>query len=331
MTKTNIEYLDYTWNPLAMRCSPVSEGCEHCWHLRMADRLACNLIFDKHTRRVYAGEADPYLIPSRIKDPLHLRKPARIGVQFMGDLFHDSIPFNAIHEIWDIMKACPQHTFIVLTKRPQRMKEALERIYSLERMGWSKGFWDHVWLGVSIENQARADERIPILLQIPAAKRWVSIEPMLGPVDLTRVRVENNYLINALTGAPLGYTRKDQDSRLDWIVLGGETGPGARPMHPDWVWSVRDQCQAAGVPFYFKQWGEWVPAKPDEYNSFIYPNQGYMSPISSMAPLPNPGTGYCYSPRSLEERGCAYVAKIGKNAAGHLLDGREWREMPGEQ
>jgi protein gp37 len=299
MNKTDIDYLNFTWNPVVMRCTPVSEGCDHCWHLRMVNRLSKNPKIGETERVIYTGQGMPLngYFPykgTEVKAPCRKKKPSIIGVQFMGDLFHENVHKDTIHGVWDIMKSSPQHTFIILTKRPERMKEVLSMIYSKERMGWSMGFWQHVWLGVTCENQARADERIPILLQIPAAKRFVSIEPMLGPVDLTNIQAGNHW-INALNGnsqyvSSLG-------PRLDWVILGGETGPGARPMHPGWVRSVRDQCQAAGVPFFFKSFGEYE--------------------MDSIVKVWNPDG---------EDK--PFFHKVGKKRTGHILDGREWREFP---
>jgi protein gp37 len=174
----------------------------------------------------------------------------------MSDLFHDNISPGQIHEIWDVMKACPQHVFMVLTKRPERMKEVLEHIYRLERFGAAVGFWSHVWLGVTAENQRRLDERVKILLQITAAVRFVSIEPMLGPVDL------HNFLPHVSScRCPECYHRSFKSKpayTVDWVIAGGETGPGARPIHPDWVWDLRDQCVSMSIPFFFKGWGSWM-------------------------------------------------------------------------
>jgi protein gp37 len=200
--------------------------------------------------------------------PLHWRKPCKIFVCSMGDLFHQAVPTEFIYKVFDVMKSCPQHTFLVLTKRPQRMSpEPKDGICII---------FKNIWLGVSVENQKRADERIPILLQIPAAKRFVSIEPMLGLVDLERGR----------------YFLTEPGPRLDWVILGGESGPKARPMNPDWVRSVRDQCKAAGVPFFFKQWGEWYP---------------------------------CIDRDTGEQR--EDMVRLGKKKAGCLLDGAEHKEM----
>jgi protein gp37 len=171
----------------------------------------------------------PLLHPDRLYQPLHWRKPRRIAVCLMGDLFHEEVPSDFCLRIWQTMHSwpCPLHTFFILTKRPKWMR-AFVKSY------WSGG---NIWLGVSVENQTTADERIPILLGTPAAHCWVSIEPMLGPVILR--------------------------SRLDWVICGGESGPGARPMDPDWARSVRDQCRDAGVPFFMKQMSKRAPIPDD--------------------------------------------------------------------
>lgn len=317
MQKTEIDYLTHTWNPLAMRCTPVSEGCEHCCHLRMADRLGANPKIGNAEAESYAGHDTPLVRWKELKKPITAKTPGIIGVQFMGDLFHLGVDFGMVHEVFDIMWQSPHHTFLVLTKRPERMFEFMTQ-KNIQNMYGNEWPLKNVWVGVTAENQARADERIPILLEIPAAKRWVRIEPMLGPVDLRA------YLHRGLLADPSEIGKFYNP--LDWIVLGGESGPGARPMHPDWVRSVRDQCQAAGVPFFFKQWGAWEPIGPlycneetDRYadelgqRECIYPNGVFCCP------------GFQPGPDAF------IVEKVGKKAAGHLLDGREWREMPGVQ
>ncbi|HPS94613.1 MAG TPA: phage Gp37/Gp68 family protein [Deltaproteobacteria bacterium] len=337
MNKTDIEYLDYTWNPIAMRCTPVSEGCAHCWHLRMADRLAGNPKIGETLREVYSGRGGlcngffPWIGGTRAEfdAPEWKKQPSRIGVQFMGDLFHERVHFDTIHGVWDVMKACPQHTFIILTKRPERMKEVLSRIYSLERFGAALGFWRHVWLGVTVENQARADERIPILLQIPAAVRFVSIEPMLGPVDLNAwIHSVAPPICDPAMPLPTLQDGGRRINRLDWVILGGETGPGPRPLHPDRVRSARDQCVSAGVPFFFKQWGE-----------FIVPEDGARACRVCGCTWNNACDGGCYwvepdlcsscigKPVPAGERPVKFRHTTRK-AAGRLLDGREWLEIP---
>lgn len=220
-----------TWNPVT-GCTPKSEGCQNCYARRMSKRLAGRCGYPKD---------DPFQVtlhPERLEEPLRWKKPRQVFVCSMSDIFHPDVPDEYIARVWETMNNASQHTFIVLTKRPQRMKEFLSRLgwYIHDRENepaearWGgKYTLKNVWIGVTAENQARADERIPVLLQIPAAKRFVSVEPMLGPVDLS-------YFINS----------------LDWVICGGETGPGARPMHPDWVRSLRDQCQKAGTPFFLK-------------------------------------------------------------------------------
>ena len=257
MNKTAIEYLDFTWNPLAMRCTPVSQACTNCWHLAMADRLAVNPTLPTGTRLAYAGKRAPLLIQKRLTAPLRRKKPAIIGVQFMGDLFHEDLPTHYIADVWNVMRQCPQHTFQVLTKRPYQMMSILSD-------------WDtilpNVWLGVTAENQAAADERIPLLLQTPAVVRFLSCEPLLGAVDLRS-------WLGGSDGEPDGRTDDTHCVRcgevwgeghecppgfgpsLSWVIVGGESGPGARPMKPQWARDIVTQCKAAGVPVFVKQMG----------------------------------------------------------------------------
>ena len=240
MAKTRIEWAEVVWNPVS-GCTPISEGCQNCYAKRMANRL--------RGRCGYPAD-DPFRVtlhPEKLEEPLKWKKPRRVFVCSMGDLFHEQVPDEYIAKVWEVMSNASQHTFLVLTKRPQRMKDFLARLgwYIHDRDGYpmeavldegGKYTLKNVWLGVTAENQQRADERIPILLQIPAAVRFVSIEPMLGPVVIP-------------------------EEWPDWVICGGETGPGARPIHPDWVRSLRDQCQVAGTPFFFKSWGEWAEHK----------------------------------------------------------------------
>jgi protein gp37 len=170
----------------------------------------------------------------RLSIPLKRRKPTVYAV--WNDLFHEDVPFGFIHEVFGTMRQTPQHVYLVLTKRPEWMQEAVTLVKNLEILGWANGFYSHVFYGLTVCNQQEADEKIPVFLQVQG-KKFLSIEPMLGAMKLFyghSTHVNNLKNISAL-------------------ILGGETGPGARPMHPDWVRSVRDQCAAAGVPFYFKQ------------------------------------------------------------------------------
>ncbi len=242
MASTKIEWADKVWNPIT-GCSPISEGCNNCYARRMANRLK--------GRCGYPAD-DPFRVMAhfgRVQEPLGWKKPKRVFVCSMGDLFHKDVNFFWIDEVFEYMLRAPHHTYMVLTKRPQRLYEWCDstgnRSELLQR--------SRAWIGVTAENQKRADERTPILLQIPAAVRFVSVEPMLGPVDFDEIKI-------GCAHRPL-YCACSADcdhAKLDWVISGGETGAGARPMHPDWARSLRDQAVSAGVPFFFKGWGRWI-------------------------------------------------------------------------
>ena len=230
MQKSKIEYLSavggMTWNPIAMKCSPVSPGCWNCWHLRMAKRLEANTALGTRRQAAYLG-GEARLIADELGAPARRRIPTTIAVQFMGDLFHDRVSPIYRKIVFGEMFELERHTFLVLTKRVDNLCRFLE----LDRLRGYKPA-NNIWFGVSVEDQATADERIPILLQTPAAHRWVSVEPMLGPVNLEQAR-------------PRG-------TQLDWVVCGSETGPRKRPCCLEWIDRLRDQCAAAGVPFFGK-------------------------------------------------------------------------------
>jgi protein gp37 len=236
--KTKIEWADATWNPVT-GCTPVSPGCEKCYAARMVRRFP-------HLHGI-SGQGvawDPIDVEpisfsnlqfhhDRLDAPLHWKQPRRIFVCSMGDLFHNGVSFEWIFSIMEIIRKTPQHTYLILTKRPQRMEEYFNEFFLGE-------YHKNIWLGVTAENQEMADKRIPLLLQIPAAKRFVSVEPMLNEINLA------NYLPHYPNGR-CGHTKLDQ------VIVGPETGPGARPMNLDWARSLRDQCVAAGVPLFYKR------------------------------------------------------------------------------
>lgn len=205
MQKTSISYLTHTWNPIAMRCTPVSEGCANCWHLKFANRHAHNPKFSKEMRKAYSG-GEPYLREDELIRPFKLKKPSRIGVQFMGDLFYEHVYFEWIDQVLEVVMRNPRHIFIFLTKRPLIMQFYFNNIINNTMGTWDRfrksvSFYDachrsviklrkgkvieNLWLGVSVENQEQANKRIPILLEIPAAVRFVSVEPMLSKIYIS--------------------------------------------------------------------------------------------------------------------------------------------------
>jgi protein gp37 len=347
-SSSKIEWTDATWNPL-LGCTHVSSGCKECYAAALAAGRLRNrpeyegLAVRRNGRAAFTGKIR--LLPERLDQPLRWRKPRRVFVNSMSDLFHPDVPLDFIDRVFAVMALAPRHTFQVLTKRPERMAEyltdreeavrdavafdALDLLgpaaaAAAERMGgtWEPpqidgegrvelaGYFDgvqfdwplpNVWLGTSIENQATADERIPHLLEVPAAVRFLSCEPLLGPIDL---------------GLP---------AEIHWVIVGGESGPKARPMHPDWARSIRDQCINGGVPFHFKQWGEWIS----------HPVAIVYDP-AMLGGRAAQWSNYRWSVQALEAGqidrtlllGDHVAERVGKKAAGRELDGRPWNEEP---
>lgn len=236
MSKSKIEWCDATWNPIT-GCTPISPGCANCYAKRMSKRLAgrCGYLAD-----------DPFKVtlhPNKLDEPLKWKKPHRVFVCSMSDLFHPDVPDEWIDQIfWQMGRVARWHTYLILTKRPERMRDWLIKAYN------ENDPYPNIWIGVTAENQEQADKRIPLLLQTPAAIRFVSVEPMLGPVNFRWASWE-----------PLKPNSRNNQydgmRRLDWIICGGETGPGARPMQIEWARNLKNQCQEAGVPFFFKKLG----------------------------------------------------------------------------
>jgi len=257
MKRTKIDYLTHTWNPFAMKCDPVSPGCSHCWHLAMCERMAKNPNIPDDKRRAYSGEGIPILDSREFLAPQDLKKPARIGVQFMGDLFHPNIHFDLIEMIFREMELNPRHNFLILTKRPEQMRKFVYLYCYKNREEFEALGWENIWLGVSVEDQQTANERIPILLQTPANNRFISAEPLLGPIDLCNLSGSANSYYQCLK--PITGSGGSNRARLDWVIAGGESGPYARPCALNWVCKLAGQCEDSRVPFFFKQWGEWMP------------------------------------------------------------------------
>jgi len=270
---TKIEWCSEVWN-VVTGCTPISEGCEHCWAERMAKRL--------RGRHGYPAD-EPFRVTlhsDRLDQPLCWRKLRRVFVCSMGDLFHADVPLEFIDDVFRMMMLAPKHQYLILTKRPTRMyqfvvdceTEALER----------------AWLGTTVESAKHLD-RIDVLRDCPAAIRWLSCEPLLGPLDNLNLQ------------------------GIHWVVVGGESGPGARPMHPDWARGVRDQCVAAGVPFFFKQWGQWQPWADTYTRQAGWRYVSYRDGLARVGPP--------------EDRDAA-MQTVGKKAAGRILDGRTWDQYP---
>ena len=212
-----IEWTDATWNPITGRAK-VSPGCAHCYAETITLRF-------KRGGPYLPGKATIRMHPERLDAPGKWKRRRRVFVNSMSDLFHEEAPFEFIRQVFAAMTSYDRHIYQVLTKRPQRM---------LDYFKWAgvDHCPEHIWLGVSVENQHWADRRIPLLAETPAAVRFLSVEPLLKEVDL------RPYL-----------------ERAQWVIVGGESGHHARPMKPEWAARIRDDCIAAGVPFFFKQWG----------------------------------------------------------------------------
>lgn len=319
---TAIEWTDATWNPLR-GCSRVSEGCRNCYAESVAHRFSGpGRPYDGLTRIVngrptWTGEIR--LVPELLDQPLRWKRPRRIFVNSMSDLFHERVPDDFIRSVFATMAAARWHTFQVLTKRPTRMR-ALLKLWTEEG-----AVLPNVWLGVSVEDQQTADDRIPLLLDTPAAVRWISAEPLLGPIDL----YPSAYLPcpNAADGLSMDpstgdyeccrkcdFTGVSDEIGIDWVVAGGESGQHARATHPEWFRSLRDQCKTADVPFLFKQWGEWV----DERHAHL--DQPIATRLrKTVSRLASDGT--VYPMRGPGPESYAGIYRVGKKAAGRLLDG----------
>lgn len=398
---SKIEWTDATWNPV-LGCDKISPGCKNCYAIRTAWRLQHNpnpkvakafegLTVMQGSQPNWTGRLN--FLEERLKEPLGWHKPRRVFVNSQSDLFHDGITDEQIDRIFAVMVCSPQHTFQVLTKRPARMLEYLSpsignvpgsaRAGSIQleadkfvgigtanrrfdALGWPL---KNVWMGVSCENQATADERIPLLLQTPAAVRWISAEPLLGPVDLNywikridhcdSCRAENSPQIpdkcpecgeEGTLISTWGHEQAERyrtgerydrssakgradvdgaDASIDWVVAGGESGPNARPMHPDWARSLRDQCKAAGVPFFFKQWGEFADLSNEESGSALLKKSNHDLIFTATGETLGCGDGKNGMLESdWKERGGAWMGRIGKKAAGRKLDGLEHNEYP---
>lgn len=310
---TRIEWTDHTFNPWS-GCQKVSPACDHCYAQALAKRSPATFGgWGPQAERKRTSE-------SYWRQPLLWNKRAakegtrpRVFCASMADVFDNAVPAEWREDLWALIHDTPHLDWLLLTKRPQNIAKMLPGSDGAgdtphARSVWGAG-WPNVWLGTTVENQAEADRRIPHLLAVPAAKRFLSMEPLLAPVDLRGwlrafdhcahdgAAVNGCEGCDGTGGGDCGAVTR---SGIDWIIAGGESGSKARASHPDWFRSLRDQCQAAGVPFFFKQWGEWAPADPRDEG----PGEHYSFPDG------------------------ATVRRTGKKRAGATIDGREWREVP---
>ena len=240
LVTTNIEWAQMTWNP-TVGCTRVSAGCTNCYAFKLHDQ---RYVAKRGGANLPAQYDLPFstvqLLPDRLEKPLRRRKPTRYFVNSMSDLFHDAVDDAFLDDVFEVMRNTPRHQYLILTKRPERMRDYIEARYGVREMhsAHPKQAWapelQNVWLGVSVEDQETTETRIPILTSMPSPVRFLSVEPLLAAVDL------------------LPYVRS-----LEWVIVGGESGPRARPMDGTWVRTLRAQCLASRVAFFFKQWGEY--------------------------------------------------------------------------
>jgi protein gp37 len=352
---SNIEWTDSTWNPVR-GCSKVSAGCQNCYAMAVAARFSGKGL-PYEGLAIITGSGPQWTnkvvcVEDRLLVPLQWRKPRRIFVNSMSDLFHKDIPDEFIWKVFAVMASAGRngHTFQILTKRPERMREMLRDPKALHNIVCeaegiaSENGWCHmgeddftyplpnVWIGVSVEDQKTADERIPHLLNTPAAVRFLSCEPLLGPVDLQLTKLEYDP-VQHLGGNVMIPQRKDL---LHWIIAGGESGLGARAIHPDWVRSLRDQCRAYGTTFHFKQWGshEIVTGEPRRGDVWVTNHRTVGKNRSSDLDIYaviyqrwEPGDVGA-EPGRWSPWADALMRPISKKAAGRELDGRTWDEFP---
>lgn len=315
MSVTTIEWtqrpgtIGETWNPTT-GCNKVDRGCKFCYAEIMHKRLRA---------MGQAKYAAPFLDgavpqPETLDIPMRWTKPRTVFVNSMSDLFHEKIPFSFILEVFQVIQLTPQHTYLVLTKRPEIALKFWHWMNSEENRGPGVDKWmppANLWIGTSANDHFSAEKRVPILLKIWGAIRFLSYEPATGPVDLTSIQVEPFKTMNALTGDLNWTDRIHRDGpRLHWVIMGGESGHKAVPMHPAWARAMRDQCKAAGVPFFFKQFGEWAP------HTFL-DSQG--APIIKISFEKNVFTF---------TEPAQNMIKVGKHKSGHQLDGQTIQQFP---
>jgi protein gp37 len=325
---SKIEWCDHTFNPW-IGCTKVSPGCANCYAEARDQRFADGAHWGKGAPRQRTSAAN-------WKQPLKWEKYAkwfshdfpgrrpRVFCASLADWLDDEVPIEWLADLLSLIRSTPNLDWLLLTKRPENWERRIAPLANFRDFGSDQFLWElkwlaqgiapsNVWIGTTVEDQARADERIPHLLRIPAKVRFLSCEPLLGPVDLRKV----NPLMRAFNSSPFGWHNWLRQ-RIHWIICGGESGPNARPMHPDWAHSLRDQCAEAQTAFFFKQWGEWANAG--------VPAFGKVKP-KAITWIRHDGSRWPNAPED-ENADCLTCAKVGKKAAGRELDGREHNDFP---
>lgn len=295
-------YVGRTLSP-TIGCSKISQGCKNCYAERMAKRLSGNPKTPqyKEVADTNGWNGKTMFLPARLKQIDGWKKPSFVFIPSMGDIFHEDLSFNDIKHILDELKKHPKHIFLILTKRPHNAALFFAN-HKSECENSIK--YPHIWIGASIENQQTAKTRLPYLFQLPFAKHVVSYEPSVGGIDISM-------WINA----------------VDWVICGGESGPGARPMHYSWVKSVMDQCQTAKTPFFFKQWGEYQPGShyPGKCNFVVLKNGEYASwDNEDWKKMANK----CNSEKEWTSLRPIVMSKVGKKQAGKEINGKTYQEYP---
>jgi protein gp37 len=376
--KTKIEWTDASWTPIRAQtvdgktgwhCEHASEGCRFCYAESMNRRLGTRLPFKPGHRK----DLQIFLDEKALTQPLRWKAPRKIFVCSMTDLFASFVPDDLVDRMFAVMALAPHHTFQILTKRPDRMRTYIENafdrvvmaMFDLTGQGWptvketclahgiawrqprsGDDWWPlrNAWLGTSVEDQANANARIPHLLATPARIRFLSCEPMLGPISLDEIPCQAGFgegvlapecwgdcNCDAAWGRDPGCRRNGGDGtlerRIDWVICGGESGRGARPMHPAWPRQLRDQCAAAGVAFHFKQWGEWASHTPiaggDLGGDVRAGRVRIVHPTGQSDVEVSDVTGG----RSTIP-GSRYMKRVGKSLAGRELDGATHNGFP---
>lgn len=322
---SKIEWTHHTFNPW-IGCQKVGPGCDHCYAEAMMDARLGRVEWGPHGARQRTSPANWRQPLKWDRDAAAAGERRRVFCASLADVFdnHPSILPEWREDLWELIGRTPNLDWMLLTKRPGNIANMLPP-------DWGDGY-PNVWLGCTVVNQDEADRDIPKLLAVPARVRFLSMEPLLGPVDLTRWIGTQPYIPGASTHEDQdGHERQDIGGGildgLDLVIVGGESGPGARPMHPDWARSLRDQCQAAGVAFFFKQWGEWESSldrdrdDPDWRANYStnYVDRGKSKWLNLAG-----GSGF-------HGERFHVMRKVGKARAGRLLDGRTWDQLPGEK